>query len=211
MQMDQHADIPAEDIRKLKMEINQRLTGLNFTMNNLLNWSQGQLKGFKISPQVVDLNDIMAEHIALYDGMATEKSILLHSEVPANTLVWTDPDHLRLIVRNILHNALKYSDAHDKILIRSEEHPQSIVISFSDTGKGMDQDQVNAILQGGNITSQPGTAGEKGSGIGLGLAMDLLKRNQCHITVESALDQGTTFVIKLPKPMKEYFQNESVS
>lgn len=113
-------------------------------------------------------------------------------------MAFGDIEMVKLVIRNILSNAIKYSKDGDTITITSKSLKHSSILKITDTGVGMTEEQVNRLLNKKGGYSAKGTSQEKGSGIGLLLSLEFLEVNNGKLSIESQLEVGSTFKINLP-------------
>jgi signal transduction histidine kinase len=109
-----------------------------------------------------------------------------------------DINHFRIIFRNLLHNALKFTPNGGCIEVRYESAADLVQVSVSDTGVGMSQDAIDKVMTKKEVTSATGTMGETGTGLGLHLSLELLEKNKGNLTIRRNEDKGTTFVVSIP-------------
>ena len=187
-------------IPKLKSDINY----ISFTLNNLLSWGQGQMKGSFTKPVTVDLENIVSTNINLLSEIAFNKSIQVLNNLEHNTIIWSDRDQIDVVVRNLLSNALKFTPKNGSVIITAIENKQYWEVSIKDTGVGMDKQAQNKIFEyNSNITTY-GTNNEKGTGLGLILCKELIEKNKGKIWVNSTLNEGTCFTFMVPKSKQMY-------
>ncbi|UOQ74752.1 sensor histidine kinase [Hymenobacter cellulosilyticus] len=184
-----------------------RLTrGLNSTLqllDNLLNWSAAQMKDDKIRPERLRLDVLAEEAVALLLADAERKSIFLQNQLPVPTLVRADLNMTRLILRNLLGNAIKFTPESGTVILTAALHGFYWSISVHDTGIGIPvADQERIFGKDGPFTTL-GTAREKGTGLGLQLCKDFVERNGGQLSFTSAPGQGTTFTFTLPVAASE--------
>ncbi|MDG1572798.1 tetratricopeptide repeat-containing sensor histidine kinase [Robiginitalea sp. M366] len=190
-------------IPKLRADVDH----IYFTLNNLLSWGHSQLNGSVTKPAVVSLATLVRENINLLAEQAERKSIRMVSEVMDSTLVWSDPNQVDIVVRNLLSNALKFTPQNGMVTIRAEEKDHHWEVSVRDTGVGMDRVTVeNLFRDKNNNTSTYGTDNEKGTGLGLALCKEMVENNKGAIWVESIPRKGSTFYFTLPKSADTYSQ-----
>ena len=179
---------------KLSTEVDQ----LQGTLDNLLKWSISQLKGIQVNPERTGLETVLEKKFILFKQKMEQKNISLQVE-GVNQSILVDPDHLRLVLRNLISNAIKYSYRNSTIIIRSYTKGQKVFIEVVDKGAGMGEKTSSSIFNPENFMSNAGTENEKGTGLGLKLCKEFIEKNNGQIWVESKENEGTTFYISLPE------------
>lgn len=164
-------------------------------LENLLWWSKSQLKGEVINPENFDLKPVIENEMVLFERKAAEKNIHMEDKVLENTYLHADVNMIRLVLRNLISNAIKFCDDGDKIMITAEAADDFTTVCVSDTGVGMNAETVQHIFNSGTTTH--GTHNEKGTGLGLRLCKDFIEKNQGKIWVESEEGRGSSFCFKL--------------
>lgn len=182
-------------IPKLQKDVNH----ISFTLNNLLSWSQTQMKSANTNPTDFIFNNLVEENINLLIEISKKKSIIIKNNLHNAINIWADRNQIDIVVRNLLSNALKFTHISGNIILNSIEKENSWVISIKDTGIGMDKlIQEKIFKKNTNITTF-GTNNEKGTGIGLSLCKEMIEKNKGSIWVESTLNKGSVFFFTLPK------------
>lgn len=168
-------------------------------MENLLMWSKSQLEGFRVHPDAFNVGELVRDTLDKLDTQIQEKRQIVETEGIDDVDVWADKEMVRIVVRNILSNALKFTSAHDTIHIEAHYSKEmTAIIAIRDSGVGMSPDQVNKLFSF-ETKSTNGTENEAGTGLGLKICYDLLVLNKGKIWVESAEGEGSTFYIQLPR------------
>ncbi len=180
---------------KLKHEVEQ----VHFTLINLLHWAKGQMKGIKANPEHVRLDKMIVDILELYQGQAEAKNIKVRNEISHPIHCFCDKDQVNLILRNLFNNALKFTPKGGSILISANLRDQSHwELSIRDSGVGMDDKELQSLFKMNVSNKKYGTAGEKGTGLGLLLVKDFIVSNNGEIHAESRLGEGSTFTFTLP-------------
>ncbi len=138
----------------------------------------------------------MEDKIHLIEKRASEKGVHLINEVEDTTLLWADLNMVRMVLRNLISNALKFCDKGNSITIRATNDGEFTTVQVIDTGIGMDE-SVMTQLFGFKRSSQPGTRNEKGTGLGLTLCKDFIEKNKGTIWAESEPGKGSTFSFRI--------------
>ncbi|MEQ9165721.1 MAG: PAS domain-containing sensor histidine kinase [Fulvivirga sp.] len=192
-------NITQENLAQFISKVNTRLTSVTFNLDNLLNWAKGQMEGITIKPEVVDVKALIDQNIALVADYAETKKVKIRSIGSADLKAFVDSESLSLVMRNILNNAIKFSPEHAEVEISAEKTVTCIKIEVSDKGEGMDNTQIQHLASGASaLVSQDGTAGEKGTGLGLALSQDLVIKNKGQMKIEGIKGKGTTVEICIP-------------
>ena len=167
-------------------------------LQNLLNWANMQTGKMSYSPIPFNLCETIAKSIELYAVSAKNKGIQFVSDLPENCMVRADRQMINTVVRNLLNNAVKFSEPNGTIRVAVSGHDGYVRVSIANRGRGMPQQQIDDLLVDGKTTSKDGTHGEKGSGLGLIICKELLERNNSRLEIESR-ESKTTFSFNLPK------------
>lgn len=180
---------------KLRHEVEQ----VHFTLINLLHWAKNQMKGIKLHPEKLSINELLKEVFDLYQPIAEIKGIKLHDDLLPQTNCFADKEHCLLILRNLVNNAIKFSNKNGNIYVSSLPKENDMwEITVQDEGIGMDENTLKKLFKPDFQKHQYGTAGEKGTGLGLQLSKDFIEQNQGHLWVESTLGRGSKFIFTLP-------------
>lgn len=184
------------------------LQELKFTSDNalelllgLLTWSRSQRNKIEYDPCNQDIYQLVYQNIAIVSSSAKSKSINIINSVTENTTAFFDANMINTVVRNLLTNAIKFTNNKGKIEIKAEpyyENPNFVLISVADNGTGIPQDKLEKLFQIKHSFTTIGTNGEKGTGLGLLIVWDFIEKNHGKIWVESEVERGTTFYFTLP-------------
>lgn len=189
----------ATDLDTIKSDISHKIENIGNVMVNLLDWSKSQMAGESLQIEDFDIAQISDEICKLYQPVACEKNVKLVNSITEPLLIRADKNQVRVIFRNLIGNALKFTHPKDMIYVGCEVLPDhTLSIKVSDTGIGMKKEQVNNLFQIETNKSSVGTAGEKGVGLGLLLVKEFVEKNGGSIGVNSKLGFGTTFRFSLP-------------
>lgn len=187
-----------EDVEMYKKHLSLIIDSLSKTRTLLfktLDWVRDQSDGIKLGQRSFYIDRLAKDVISEIIDQAEKKQVSLINLIPENTAIKADPNALRVVLRNLITNGVKYVYANSgKVAIKSEKlDDHRIKIIIEDNGIGMSADQVNLLLSLSNRESKEGTSGEKGTAIGLGLSQDLLFGMNSSLQINSALDQGSEF------------------
>jgi two-component system sensor histidine kinase/response regulator len=128
--------------------------------------------------------------------MLTEKKISIETDIQKPSIIKTDSEILKTVIRNLISNAIKFSFTGSTIVIRTGIHAdKSFSISIKDTGVGLQTDKIFTPLE--FASKSTGTCGESGSGIGLIICSQLIEKIHGKISIESEQGKGSIFRIEL--------------
>lgn len=175
------------------LKVNYRL------VENLISWAMVQMKKEKPTTTQVDLNLIINAISEMYEYVAKDKSIQILNHIPKNSFVYADENHVHLIMRNLIGNALKFSKNGSSIEISATTQENKVTIQVKDSGVGISPEIQKSLFSIEKQTTTKGTKGEKGSGLGLILVKEYTELNNGSIRFESTPGVGTSFYITLPK------------
>ncbi|MDO4704349.1 tetratricopeptide repeat-containing sensor histidine kinase [Tannerella sp.] len=169
-------------------------------LQNLLSWAQVQTGRAKYAPIPFDITRTIAETADLYGISSENKHIRITTEMPERCYVMGDREMIATVLRNLINNAVKFSHPDSEIHLSAVDRPASVRISVKDSGTGLTETQVEAI-RGGVVSggSSAGTQGERGSGLGLIICKDFLRRNGSSLVIESRNGEGTCMSFELNK------------
>ncbi|WBO85263.1 ATP-binding protein [Hymenobacter yonginensis] len=192
-------NLPPERMAAHTQRLSRTLDVTLRLLDNLLNWSAAQMQGDKVRPEKVVLQTAVEEALALLAGDAERKNIELRTQLPAHCLVSADVNMLRLVLRNLVGNAIKFTPAEGNVTISARLREAGVwEIAVADTGVGIAVPDQARLFGEDGLHSTLGTAHEKGTGLGLRLCKEFVERNGGRISFESVLGQGTTFWFTLP-------------
>jgi len=167
-------------------------------LDTLLFWINSQLKNFGGSAKMMSIKDIVMDKVSSYQEQAAEKAITLTGNVPGSPVVFADENSVKIVLRNLITNAIKFSKPSDTITISAyQQDENNVLLSVKDTGVGMTETQRNKLFKN-KVDSQTGTNNESGTGMGLLFCKDLVEKCNGKIWVESKPGQGTEFFFTLP-------------
>jgi signal transduction histidine kinase len=171
---------------------------LSAMLDNLLRWAQSQIREVRFEPSFVDLGAVVEAVVSQYRVMLDVKEITLETGIDRGLHVYGDVVLLETIVRNLLGNAIKFSETGCRIRITAATRDGEIVLEVADTGTGMSPAQVSGLFQTDSARSLEGTRGERGTGLGLLLSQDFALRHGGHLSARSTPGQGSVFHLSLP-------------
>ncbi len=169
-------------------------------LENLLDWSRSQTGSLNYEPEKILINKLIDENIDLLESTAKNKNISIYSELDNLIYAYADTNMVRTIIRNLISNAIKYTNQGGYIKIQSYCNHDQCEISITDNGIGISKDSIDKIFKLDESYSTIGTEHEKGTGLGLILCKEFVEKNGGKLWVKSEPDKGSTFSFTLPIP-----------
>ncbi len=197
LQMNEKGYINEQDFKKYIEELSKNTFRTKELLDNLLLWSTAQLKLDKARPVNFNLKSVVNEVSLLYESPASEKNININNQV-VDHHAFADPNMIRVVLRNILSNAIKFSFNGGSITIGSIAGDQALRCFVKDEGRGIPKIFLDKLISGEMMTTK-GTANEAGTGLGIHLCIDFINKNGGRLWAESEGSEGTTFWFSLPQ------------
>ena len=188
----------AEETEKFLGFINLSAKNTLVLLDNLLNWAKSQTGQVKFKPEKLVLSSIVFETIELSKIIAIGKDISISQNKLDDTEVYADKDMLKTLLRNLISNAIKFTNPGGNISVSAKKEQSQVEIAVSDNGVGMNEETINKLFSIETNNTSIGTADEKGSGLGLILCKELVEKQGGKIWVESELGKGSIFKFILP-------------
>lgn len=190
--------ISPEELPVAVKELRTRFNHTRSLMNNLLDWTVLQMDKMHLQAGHVPLKKIVDENIELL-GSIQSKHVNMINRVPETAIGYADSNTINLVIRNLITNAIKFTNDGGEIIVSAQEKGNELVVSVKDNGIGMTADIQKKLFDKVNPYSTRGTANEKGTGLGLILCKEFIEKNGGRIWVESVEGNGSTFWFTLPK------------
>lgn len=186
-----------QELEEMMKLISRDTNSASLMLENLLVWARAQMGSNVIEMKEFNLNKLIETNIEFFNVQIARKNQELVNKISRDQRVVTDIERLNFIIRNLIMNAIKFTPIGGKIYIDFLERNYGEII-IRDTGMGMDEDKVMKLF-GNKNKSTKGTDGETGTGIGLMLCKDFADSIDAELEVESSVNLGTSFIIKLNK------------
>lgn len=197
-------ELSEQELKEWIKLLSLKVKSIQEMLNNLLYWAKNNLNDFTHQPRQIILSALIDQKIEIWESIAKEKEIEIIHHKKEDISVYFDPDHLRIILRNLIANAIKFTNRGGEITIYYKQRMNQVLLFIKDNGVGIPQEKLDKLfLVYGNDISGYGTQNESGTGIGLSLVSGFLKSNGGSIEVESELGKGTTFKLIIPAVKEE--------
>ena len=204
--------------QKESLDIIVRNTGrLNKIIEDFLEISRIEAARLKFNFRKTDLKQTVKETIGLLEGLARGKNISLVTQIPPLPQIEVDPDRVSQVLRNLVHNAIKYSESNSKIEISAMPQRDHIVFSVKDYGAGMSPNDQLRVFEPFYQIEETSSRTHGGTGLGLAICRGIVESQKGKIWVESRLHHGSTFSFTIPltpvrdiEPIKVLFSPKAI-
>jgi signal transduction histidine kinase len=181
---------------KLQMLMQSASNGYDL-LTNLLNWSRSQTGKLQADPTTLVLQESISMNVESQHDKADSKGVDIVADVDENLSVFADVNMLDTVLRNLISNAIKFTEASGTVRVTAEQIEDNLVeISVVDTGIGIKPEDIDKLFRI-NVARTYGTDGEKGNGLGLVLCQELVEKCGGTIGVESEVGKGSRFYVRL--------------
>ena len=199
MLLKDHKQYDEEKREEMINSINSSAKGAFDLLENLLTWAQSQSGVIEYRPEKINLKILLSETVFDLQGQAINKNIQVLDTFSENELIFADKNMIATVLRNLVSNAIKFTHKNGKVIIGAEQAENNMLISVTDTGVGMDKDELQKIFAISEKVSTSGTENETGTGLGLILCKEFVEKHGGEIWVESEIEKGSTFSFTIPK------------
>jgi len=167
-------------------------------LEDLLIWAQSQSGKLPYKPQVLSLKNIYFDILDMLNPNTKEKNITINHIFAEDLTIFADNNMLKTVLRNLISNAIKFTNSNGTIKISAEQNPENVTITVSDNGVGINPEDLRKLFDFSQFQSTTGTNKEKGTGIGLLICKEFVEIHGGKIWVESEVGKGSDFKFTLP-------------
>jgi len=192
-----NAAMSEQDVRSFGTELGDHLFVTSQLLNNLLQWSKAQMEGIQPVHHAFGLQDVAAESCQLFRAMAASRNIRVVNEVPETCRVYADKDIIRMVIRNLTSNAIKFSRSGGEVIIGAETSNNMVEVFVKDMGVGISEEGIARITHKHSF-HKPDATGQVGAGLGLLLSQELIEKEGGNIVIESRPGEGSRFSFLVP-------------
>ncbi|MFY0599666.1 MAG: tetratricopeptide repeat-containing sensor histidine kinase [Cyclobacteriaceae bacterium] len=188
-----------EQLLEVADDIDQSVERLSTLLDNLLNWAMQQQGQIPIVPEKLNVKEMVSEIVDTLSNLARGKGIAVETNIEFGIFALADKNTTMTILRNLLSNALKFTQEGGRIVLSGRTISGQTVIEVADNGVGISKEKLDKLFSSFETKSTYGTSGERGLGLGLQLIQEFAGLNNGAIQVRSEVGEGTIFTLNLPK------------
>lgn len=191
-------DPTSEDFKEIIHHLKERTKETSTLLTSLLQWSRVKSDKFEMHPSESNVYVIVSSCIQLLNANAMNKNINIHVDSDDSAVAWCDEVSIHTVVRNLISNAIKFTNTNGSIWVRTKKTSKCLRIEIIDSGVGMSPETIEKIFEKNEHYTTSGTQNEQGTGLGLMLVKEFVEKNNGSLSVQSVIGEGSTFVIELP-------------
>lgn len=188
-------DANPEQAQLLAILENSAQNGLNI-ISDLIDIAQLE-QDTNLKVVSTDINSLVIKSLSHFEYIAEHKNITLITSLCEDATAMIHRVKFQRVIDNLLSNAIKFSPQGTGVKITTKKHDGMIELSVKDQGLGIKKENISKLFNKFSKIRRRGTKGEHSTGLGLSIVYDIIKKHQGEITVESEVNKGTTFTIKL--------------
>ncbi|MFW0738369.1 ATP-binding protein [Flavobacterium sp. T12S277] len=190
-----------DELNQLIIQNSTIASGAYSLLDNLLHWAMLQTKQLYFHQESVHLYSIVQQIEYNYKPLLLDKTITFENLVSKNSFIFVDLDSLKIVLRNLLDNAIKFSNENGKISFYTREtNPDFCDLILEDDGIGMSPETIRELLTDNtSLLAKKNNSEIIGTGLGLQLCKQMIKKNGGTLAIESELNIGTKMILTFPK------------
>ncbi|WP_028375542.1 ATP-binding protein [Leeuwenhoekiella sp. MAR_2009_132] len=193
-----HNNFSEPEIQQLYKELKKQTSDLYYLIENVLVWAKSQMNGFRFNFKELVINEFIEETLEIESIFIARKKITVVNHISKDAVIYTDPQVLRVLLRNLINNAVKFTPVAGQIRFSNSFTEGFCNIHITDTGQGMTVEMIKKVLIDQERHTLKGTANEPGNGIGLILCQEIAGKIGGRIEAQSVLGEGSTFTLVIP-------------
>lgn len=186
-------DLSIKDLKKMSQTINNSANSVFNLLNDLLQWSRSQIGSLEVKFENHNLYELIFACMYIMQEMADKKRIMFDLNIDRKIIITCDKNMFTTIMRNLITNAIKFSNYGGKVKLIAARVDNFIEITVQDFGVGMSEETRASLFGSNRHISTLGTQNEKGNGLGLVLCKEFVSKHKGNIWVESELNKGSKF------------------
>jgi len=192
-----------KEIEECSTIVHQSANRISNLLQNLLVWSRMQNGKMQFAPKPCNINQLVSEAIAIISPIAKNKDIKLDWDVNGDIKAEIDKNMISSVLQNLTTNSIKFSERGGEVKISAFTELDKLNFTVSDTGVGMNEEQLRKLFRLDKTSSSRGTDDETGTGLGLIICKEFIEKHQGKIWAESTLGKGSKFCFTIPLNQQE--------
>jgi PAS domain S-box-containing protein len=196
--IDEINSLKTQEIEDIAKDIQKSANIANKLLDNILMWARTQQGKIPFKPQILNFKDIFKDTLEILAPNANAKNITINYSATDEINVFADIDMIKTVLRNLVSNAIKFTNSGGSINIDAKQNSENVIISVYDNGIGVPPENLTKLFDISEVITTTGTAKETGTGLGLLLCKEFVEKHGGKIWVESEVGKGSDFKFNLP-------------
>lgn len=189
-----------DELNRLIIRNSTIANGAYSLLDNLLHWAMLQTKQLYFHKESIHLYSIVQQIEYNYKPLLLDKAITFENLVSKNIFIYVDLDSLKIVLRNLLDNAIKFSNEKGKISFYTQEINLDFCdLIIQDNGIGMSHETIKELLTDSELLAKKSNSEIIGTGLGMQLCKQMIKKNSGTLNIESEINKGTKMILTFPK------------
>ncbi len=191
-------NLTQNELQSVISNLDNQVGQLSNFLENLLRWTKNHFEQIRLHAGKLSLLNLVRENIELFLLNARRKQIVIQVDVSEKIMIYADEEMIKLVLRNLISNAIKFCHANDSIYINATHEQGMIRVSVKDTGRGMSEEHMSNLFELSHLSTK-GTKDEIGIGLGLTLCREFVEKAGGKISATSELGKGSCFEFTVPR------------
>lgn len=170
---------------------------LQLLSTNILNWIKYQNENRRMVKENFDLREMVNQVFGILQSLARQKDLLIRNEVPADLQVYQYYEPVKILVYNLMTNAIHFTEK-GSIIVTAVKENGSVIVAVKDEGIGMTPEQIQRLMAEEMVITSANVDNKRGHGLGFLIIKDLVKTMEATLTIESKKEEGSTIAVKMP-------------
>jgi len=196
---DEIDNLDTKTIKRYSNIINEISTQSYYLLDDVLNWYKSQSGNMPYEPVDFHISELLDPIHQQYQNKAVEKNIKLDFTNIQYTTISADFNMLSAILRNFISNAIKFTPKDGIVELSCNVVHNTLEIKISDTGVGISDEDIQVMLNSSQIKSKSGTKNEKGTGLGLFMCKEFIRKHNGILKISSEIGKGSVFTTIIPQ------------
>ncbi|MDC1068466.1 HAMP domain-containing sensor histidine kinase [Candidatus Kapabacteria bacterium] len=187
-----------DEMSEILLAVRSSITENKKMLNQIMSWVVSSQNQRTFAPESSSIYNITEEVLDSLSSQISNKSINVDNKLIAGLTAWFDPNQIKVVIRNIIQNALKFTPENGRIVVDNYTENNYIFITIQDNGIGIEENKIKHLFNSQRLTFKNKQNESSGYGFGLVISKEFIALNRGDIFVDSKLHHGTKFTIKLP-------------
>lgn len=198
LMLDSFETYEPSELKNIIQMIHDSASKYRSLLEDILHWARTQTGNFSIEREKLNFLAVCREVVESLQVLAIKKAISIQIDTRESDIIFSNKNILSTVLRNLISNSIKFTNRRGQIKISLQEKNSDLIVKVSDNGVGISPDRIKTLFDISQVQSTLGTEKEFGTGLGLMLCKELIKKQSGKIWVESEVGKGSHFLFSIP-------------